>query len=292
MRVAITGGTGFVGSHLATRLRAEGVEVVALSRMSPIDFAGCDAIAHCAGINREIGEQTYERVHVELTRDVIDAAKRAGVRRIVFLSFLRARPDCGSAYHESKWEAEELVRASGLDFTVIKSGMIYGRGDHMLDHISHALHTFPAFLKVGLAEKPIRPVAIDDMVEVLRAALVDGRLSRQTVRVVGAEELLLSEAVRRVARVIGVRPLILPAPLFVHRLLAHVFEWTMKVPLAAIAQVRILAEGVVEALPFASELPDDLQPRRRFTDEQIRAGLPEAGRFTLQDLRCLGVRRS
>jgi uncharacterized protein YbjT (DUF2867 family) len=208
------------------------------------------------------------------------------VRKIVFMSFLRARPDCGSAYHESKWASEELVRASGLDYTVVKAGMTYGRGDHMLDHLSHALHTFPLFLTVGFREKPVRPLAIDDLVEVLRAALVDGRLSRQTIAITGAEEMTLSEAVRRVARVVGAHPLMLPAPVWLHALLAHVWEWTMKVPLAAIAQVRILSEGVVEAAPFADVLPEDLLPRRRFTDEQIRAGLPAPGRFGLADLRC------
>jgi len=295
MRIAITGGTGFVGSHLAARLRAEGTEVVAIGRaVAAIDdaealtraFAGCDAVAHCAGINREIGAQTYARVHVEGTRAVVDAARRADVRKIVFMSFLRARPDCGSPYHESKWASEELVRGSGLDFTIVKAGMTYGRGDHMLDHLSHALHTFPLFLTVGFREKPVRPLAIDDLVEVLRAALIGGRLSRQTVAVTGAEEMTLSDAVRRVARVIGAGPLLLPAPVWLHALLAHVWEWTMKVPLAAIAQVRILSEGVVEPAPFADELPADLAPRRRFTDEQIRAGLPEPGRFGLADLRC------
>lgn len=295
MRIAITGGSGFVGSHLATRLRAEGVEVVALGRaVAAIDdvdalagaFAGCDAVAHCAGINREIGQQTYARVHVEGTRAVVEAARRAGVRKIVFMSFLRARPDCGSPYHESKWASEELVRGSGLDFTVVKAGMTYGRGDHMLDHLSHALHTFPLFLTVGFREKPVRPLAIDDLVDVLRAALIDGRLSRQTIAITGAEEMTLSDAVRRVARVIGARPLLLPAPVWLHALLAHVWEWTMNVPLAAIAQVRILSEGVVEPAPFADKLPEDLAPRRRFTDAHIRAGLPAPGRFGLADLRC------
>jgi NADH dehydrogenase len=77
------------------------------------------------------------------------AAERAGVQRLALLSFLRARPDCGSAYHESKWAAEQIVRASGLDWTVLKPGMIYGRGDHMLDHLSRALHTFPVFVRLG-----------------------------------------------------------------------------------------------------------------------------------------------
>lgn len=300
MRIAITGGTGFVGSHLATRLQSEGVEVAAIGRrIAAIDdeealaraFAGCDAVAHCAGINREIGEQTYERVHVGGTRAVVEAARRAGVRKIVFMSFLRARPDCGSAYHESKWASEELVRNSGLDYTVVKAGMTYGRGDHMLDHLSHALHTFPIFLTVGFQEKPVRPLAIDDLVEVLRAALVDGRLSRQTVSITGAEEMMLSDAVRRVARVIDAHPLMFPAPVWLHELLAYVWEWTMTVPLAAKAQVRILSEGVVEPAPFADALPDDLLPRRRFTDDLIRAGLPAPGRFGLDDLRCLGRRR-
>jgi uncharacterized protein YbjT (DUF2867 family) len=295
MRIAITGGTGFVGSHLAARLRAEGTEVVAIGRgIAAIDdvqaleraFEGCDAVAHCAGINREIGTQTYDRVHTAGTRAVVDAARRAGVRKIVFMSFLRARPDCGSRYHQSKWASEELVRGSGLDFTIVKAGMTYGRGDHMLDHLSHALHTFPIFLSVGFRERPVRPLAIEDLVAVLRAALVDGRLSRQTVSVTGAEEMLLSDAVRRVARVIGVHPLMLPAPVWMHAMLARVWEWTMKVPLAAIAQVRILSEGVVEAAPFADALPDDLLPWRRFTDDQIRAGLPAPGRFGLSHLRC------
>jgi uncharacterized protein YbjT (DUF2867 family) len=182
------------------------------------------------------------------------------------------------------------VRESGLDFTILKSGMIYGRGDHMLDHLSRSLMTMPLFLKVGMREQPIRPVAIDDLVEILRASLVDGRLTRSTVGVTGAEQLLLSEAVRRVARVMGRRVWILPAPLWLHFALARAFERTMKVPLVAVAQARILAEGVVEAAPQAGALPADLRPRRPFTDARIRAGLPDPERFSLRDLRgCRGA---
>lgn len=82
---------------------------------------------------------------------VIEAAKRAGVRKIFLLSFLRARPDCGSSYHESKWASEELIRASGLDYTILKAGMIYGRGDHLVDHLSHTAYTFRVFPRWGFA---------------------------------------------------------------------------------------------------------------------------------------------
>lgn len=301
MRIAITGATGFVGSHLATRLESEGHELVLIARrrrhddsrivatdLSDVEiltksFAGCDAVAHCAGINRELGQQTYERVHVEGTRNVVGAARTANVKKIVLMSFLRARPNCGSGYHESKWAAEEIVRDSGLDYTVIKAGVIYGRGDHMLDHLSHALHTFPIFGLVGLKEKSVRPLAIEDMVHVMRAALIDRRMKRQTIALLGPEEIYLSEAVRRVAEVVGKQPLMVPMPVVCHQVMARFFEWTMKIPLASIAQIRILSEGVVEPATPVVPLPYDLVPTRRFTAEQIRSGLPHPRPFGIGD---------
>ncbi|MFN2513645.1 MAG: NAD(P)H-binding protein [Pyrinomonadaceae bacterium] len=292
MRIAVTGGTGFIGRNLTRRLILEGHEVVLLARGenagSKVDsaenitfvasdlsdqqvllhaFSGCDAVAHCAGINREIGNQSYRRVHVEGTQNVLSAAKQTGIKKIGLMSFLRARPNCGSPYHESKWAAEELVRNSGLDYTIIKAGMVYGRGDHMLDHLSHSLHTFPMFATVGLKEKLIRPLAVEDLVEILRASLVKGRLSRQTVAVTGAEEIYLSEAVRRVARLSGKKVLVVPAPVWFHYILAAFWELTMKVPLVARAQVRMLSEGVLEPAVPCDQLPSDLLPTRRFTDE-------------------------
>jgi NADH dehydrogenase len=307
MKIAITGGTGFIGRHLAERLVKERHGVVLIARahrseagpentvfvacdLSNVDslaqaFSGCDAIAHCAGINREIGDQTYRRVHIDGTANVVEAARKAGVRKIVLMSFLRARPGCGSPYHESKWVAEELVRNSGLDHTIVKSGMVYGHGDHMLDHLSHSFFTFPLLATVGFRQKAIRPLAIGDLVEVLRAA-VDGRLSRQTVALTGAEELSLSDAARRVAKVLGRRIVVVPAPVWFHYLLAEIFEWTMRIPLVARAQVRILSEGVVEPATPCDPLPADLAPSRHFTEEQIRSGLPKPGPFGIGDLRC------
>jgi uncharacterized protein YbjT (DUF2867 family) len=318
MKVAITGGTGFVGRHVARQLLVEGHEVVLIARgvdrrdaslhravgvhvaaMSLDDesalagaMKGCDAVVHCAGINRELAGQTYARVHVLVTKNVVAAAREAGVGKLVMVSFLRARPNCGSGYHESKWAAEEIVRGSGLDFTIVKAGVIYGRGDHMLDHLSHAFHTFPIFPLVGLKDQPVRPLAVEDLVRVLLAALTDSRLSGATVAATGPEQLTLREAVGRVASVVGRTPPMFPLPVWCHKVLAHLFELTMRVPLVSSAQVRILSEGIVEPLPFASTLPPDLAPRLAFTDEQIRAGLPPAGRFTRGDLRCCASARS
>lgn len=295
MRVAITGGTGFVGRHLAERF--ESTEVVSISRRTGVAvddvdalaaaFSGCDVVAHCAGINREVDDQTYDRVHVRGTEAVLTAARRAGVPKVVMLSFLRARPDCGSPYHESKWAAEQAVRGSGLDFTILKAGMIYGRGDHLVDHLSRTVQTVPIFATVGVRERPIRPVPVDELVDILEAA-VRGRLSRQTVAVTGAEQLMLSDAVRRVARVVGRRVLVIPAPVWTLRILGRVTESTMRVPLVSTAQVRMLAEGVVSVAPTGDPLPDDLRPELLFTEDQIRRSLPEPGGFGLRDLRIRG----
>jgi NADH dehydrogenase len=311
VKVAITGGTGFVGRHLAAELSAHGHDVVLVARgvdrrdeatrdlprtmfvrASLSDeaglreaFDGCDAVAHCAGINREIGRQTYRTVHVEGTRTVVAAALAGGVRRIAMLSFLRARPGCGSGYHESKWAAEEAVRSSGLDWTVLKSGVIYGRGDHMLDHLSRALHTFPVFATVGLRDRALRPVSVVDIARILESALIDGTLVRRTIAVLGPDELTLGEAVRRVASVVGRRPLIVRLPVLVHLGLAWLAEELMTIPFISIAQVRILAEGVIEPLPFGDDPPAALVPTTLFDADSIRAGLPAPGGFSRRDLR-------
>jgi NADH dehydrogenase len=250
-------------------------------------FAGYDAVAHLAGINRERGSQTYQHVHVEGTANVVVAAKRAGVRRIAMLSFLRARPDCGSAYHESKWAAEQIVLNCGIPHTILKSGVIFGRGDHLLDHLSHALFTLPLFATVGLHQPPLRPIAVCDVAEILRAALVDERLTNQTVAVLGPETLTMRQVVKRVAAACGRRAFVFPMPVALHGLLGVMVEAVMKVPLMSRAQVRMLAEGLCQPAPTPIEdLPGDLAPTTPFSIEEIHRGLPDPGPFRRSHFAC------
>jgi NADH dehydrogenase len=312
MRIAITGGTGFLGRHVARVLGSEGHELVLIARGHdqsdpairhlanvrfvplPLDnanalaraFGRCEVVVHCAGINREMGGQTYRRVHIEGTRHVVEAAQKTGARKLVLISFLRARPNCGSGYHESKWAAEEIVRASGLDYTILKCGVIYGPGDHMLNHLSRGFYTLPIFAFVGLTDRAIRPNAVEDVARIVKSSVVDNALGRKTVPVLGPEELTLRQAVRRVARVVGRRPLMFPLPVWFHYPLGWTLERLMTVPLVSVAQVRILSEGLAEPSPPCDPMPPDLAPRIPFSEEQIRKGLPPPGGFRLRDLRC------
>lgn len=313
VKIGITGGTGFMGTHLARRLAADSHEVVLISRgTSGPDpeliertetqfvtasvgdkqairdaFTDCDAVAHLAGINFERGAQTYETVHVQGTENIVAASNDVGVSKVILSSFLRARPGCGSAYHESKWQAEEIVRRSGLDYTVFKAGVTYGRGDHLLNHVSRALLTVPVFGLIGFKERRVRPLAIEDLVDCMVASVTEDRLSNKTIPVVGPEELTVEETVQRIGTVIGRDPIMVRLPLHMHYAGAWLLEHLMDVPVVSRAQVRILAEGVVEPAPKAvcDPLPQRLQPTQAFSEDRIEHGIGDRRPFDLNDLR-------
>jgi uncharacterized protein YbjT (DUF2867 family) len=311
MRVAVTGGTGFVGSHLCRELVRLGHEVVVISRgvdkrPAAIDTAltpdvtvvacdlgssdsldkalgGCSAVVHCAGINREHGSQTYQRVHVDATRYLLDAAEQNGVEKFVLVSFLRARPGTESPYHESKWQSEEIVRGSTLQWTVLKPGMMFGRGDGMLETLGRALATFPVFL--GLGKRTVRPVAVEDVVKIIVLAATTDQLDGETIPIVGPEELRFDDTVRIAARSLGKRVFVLPAPLFIHRLVARVAEITMQQPLVSTSQIAMLSEGISEGAQATGTLRADLRPVTPFSVETVRDKISKGPRYTLRDLK-------
>lgn len=302
MKIAITGGTGFIGKHLARDLVQQGHQVVLVARglysrdissqslenttFVKLDtkdtegleqaFAGCEAVAHCAGTSVEDSSQTFHQVHVEGTRSAVSAAQLAGVKKFVLVSFLNVRPGTRSAYYTTKWQGEEIVRQSGLNYTILKAGLIYGQGDHLIHNLANLFRKLPVFATVGIREQTIRPVAAEDLVRIIRTVLMqEDLLSRQTVAILGPEEYPFSTAARRIAKVMG-KPflLILPFPIIFQRLLAWFSERFMSKPLVTAAQVQMLADGISKPLSDSRPLPDDLKPSAVFNEEQIRKGLP------------------
>jgi len=299
MKIAITGGTGFIGRHLAHDLVSGGHDVILIARgqytrnAQPVEgatffaldandtdnltkaFEGCDAVVHCAGTSVEDSRQTFQRLHVEGTRSAVTAAERSGVKKFVLVSYLNVRPNVKSDYHTTKWQGEEIVRASKLNFTILKAGLVYGPGDHLLNNLSNLFRKLPIFAAVGLREKTVRLVAVEDLVNVIRVSLDENRFARQTVAVLGPEEFPFSQAARRIAKAMGKPSLIvLPFPVFFHRILAFFSERFMPKPLITRSQVQMLADGISQPTLESVPLPDELTPKTLFTEEQIRKGLP------------------
>jgi uncharacterized protein YbjT (DUF2867 family) len=147
--LAVTGGTGFVGGHLLRQALEQGYDVRALTRgwKPPEDeiawvdgaldrpetlvklCAGAEAVIHIAGAINAPSRAAFEAINVAGTAGMIDAARKAGVRRFVHISSLAAREPRLSAYGWSKAKSERLVAASGLDWTIVRPPAVYGPGD-------------------------------------------------------------------------------------------------------------------------------------------------------------------
>src|ERR1043166_2582456 len=119
--IAVVGGTGFLGRHVAQALEKAGHAVRALSRRTGFDalrpdpeaLKDCEAVVNLAGIKREERAQTFQAVHVDLVARIVEAMKAAGVQRLVHISVVVARPDPAPPDHPTKWKSEETLRATG-----------------------------------------------------------------------------------------------------------------------------------------------------------------------------------
>src|SRR5437870_8958073 len=186
--VALTGGTGFVGRHIAATLVARGhrvrvlardpararflsdrnVEVVAggLADRAPLDrlASGADALIHLVGIIVEQGAQTFTAVHVAGTQALLAAAGQADVRRFVHMSAVGARDEPGATpYHRTKRQAEQLVRDSGLSHAIFRPSIINGPESAPIQLLARLHCWSPAVPVFGDGRFPTQPIWVDDV---------------------------------------------------------------------------------------------------------------------------------
>jgi NADH dehydrogenase len=267
--ILVVGGTGFVGSHLIQRLRKDGVPVRAVVRsprkaqalndlgveVVPGDIAdkasleaaaaGVERIIHLVGIIQEAPGVTFRGVHVEGTRNLIEAAKKAGVRHFFYQSALGTRPGAKSEYHKTKWEAEELVRASGIPFTILRPSLIYGPGDQFTLRLSEMLKISPVMPVIGTGRSKIQPIYIDDVVTCIAKAVANDGFLNEIYEIGGPEQLTYEEVTGAIAGAMGIRRPMVHVPLFFIRPMARLLETVLPKPPVTTDQLIMLQEDNV-----------------------------------------------
>ena len=231
--VVVTGGTGFVGREICRRLAAQGVPVRAVARHTPAQalpdgvsffpadvtraislreaMDGAKAVIHTVGIIREKGDATFDRIHRHATAETIAAAHRARVPRFILVSALGARPTSASRYQQTKAAAEEIVRQSGLAFTVLRPSMVYGSGDQFTNFLAQWMRPPFSWLTGGFLGIPggdtvnLCPASVGEVAEAVVRSLGQERALGQTFDLAGPS-VSLKELALAIARAMGLRP--------------------------------------------------------------------------------------
>ncbi len=268
MRVFLTGATGFVGGHVLQRLVAEGHTVRALVRdpqkvqiqqsaqvqLVPGDIVSgdgmdagmqdCHAVIHLVGIIAETRDATFERIHHQGTRNVVEAAKRNQIGRFVQMSALGVRADGVSEYQTSKWKGEEAVRQSGIPFCILRPSLIFGPGSGFVRQMLDVMRKAPLLRPVPGDGKPLfRPVSVEDVAACFAQALTNPAATNQTIDLGGADELSLNEVLAEIAGCAGVRKPAIHVPLPLMFLGAALAQTLLPNPPVTVGQLRMLREG-------------------------------------------------
>lgn len=235
--ILVTGGTGFIGQHLIRRLVTEGREVRTLIRPSPRSpqlppgvavqaaisslhderglraaLVGVDTVFHLAGVNMSDAGADPHETEVQGTRELLEAAQDAGVRHILFVSHLGA--DRAAAYPllKAKGIAEERIRNSGIPYTILRSGLVFGPRDHFTTTLARLMAISPGIFPVpGDGHALVQPIWVDDLVSALVWSLEEESLRNKLFEVGGPEHLSIEEVMQRVNRVAGLHRRLLNA---------------------------------------------------------------------------------
>jgi nucleoside-diphosphate-sugar epimerase len=244
VRIALTGGTGFIGSHLVEVALTEGHQIAALTRREQpprenVDWIagdlqerealrrlvdGADAIIHVAGTINAPNAAGFDKGNVQGTLAMLAAATAGGVRRFVHVSSLAAREPKLSLYGGSKAKAEELVHSSGLDWAIVRPPAVYGPGD------KETLELF-RMAKLGLMLMPpkgrVSVIHADDLARLLLALAGSTALSNILVEADDGKPGGWShrEFARALAAAVGTKPAIVSSPGILLRAAAHLDQW-------------------------------------------------------------------
>ncbi|HZQ10541.1 MAG TPA: complex I NDUFA9 subunit family protein [Anaerolineae bacterium] len=302
MNILITGISGFVGSHLAARLVAEGHTVRGLVRWTdarghlapqvnaelvvgditkletlPRAMVGMDAVVHLVAIPYERGKATYEAINAQGTRNVVQAAQVSGVKRFVHQSALAADSQSPYAYLKSKGEGEDAVRASSMDWTIFRPSVLVGPEDEFANALARWLVITPlVFPLVGDGQARFQPLWIEDMVTMMSAVLNRPDTSEQTYEVGGPEYLTYEAMVKQILVALQRNRLLIKVPIPLMRPIIKVMEVVLPKPPATTSLLDLLnvdntttLDGVQRNFGFPPRrFADVISDMRRYTFSQ------------------------
>lgn len=232
MTVLVTGASGFVGRHICAELvkvghpvrglvrqvpvrknRVEGVEyirgvdVADVVTLTPEMFKDADAIIHLVGIIAEVKRrgQTFQRIHVEGTRNVVDEAKRAGFDgRLVYMSAIGSALNAPAEYSRTKYQAERIVIGSEFPYTIFRPSLVIGPDGEFVAQMKDLVLRRGPFIPVpGPGFNLFQPVWIDDLVQCVAKSLVMGETINQIYETGGATQLSFNELLKGFAKSLG-----------------------------------------------------------------------------------------
>ncbi len=249
--ICLIGGSGFVGTELATHLARQGKNIRVLSRdlrkmkslrvvptvdvmqVDPHDRAaltealrGQDVVINLVGIlNTSIGKGgTFEEAHVGLAENIIAAARQTGITRVVQMSSLHADAEKGpSEYLRSKGKAANLLQESGLPLTIFCPSVIFGNGDGLFTRFANLLRAMP-FMPLACADARFAPVYVGDVAREITQAIDDPSSIGASINLCGPETFTLREIVEYTAEVLEINRKIIALPNGIAKIQAMVME--------------------------------------------------------------------
>jgi len=274
-RIAITGGTGFVGIHTTKALLKAGHEVRLVARGTRSGprpegaqlvrgdvvsgkglteaLAGCDAVVHLVAIIREAKGQTFDKVNADGAAKVAAAARESGVGHIVHLSAIGADPDPAYHYLESKWQGEEYVRGSGVPYTILRSSLIFGPGDGFFTLLTKMIRLQPVVPVVGDGRALFQPIAISDVARIITECIERGPSHRIT-EIGGPEHMTYEGIIDTIKQRLGVMRLKVHVPVLAMMPLAFLMERVLPRPPVTPEQLKMLRKHNItrrDAVPVA-----------------------------------------
>jgi uncharacterized protein YbjT (DUF2867 family) len=247
--ILVTGGTGFVGSHIVNALADADKDVRILERKpgswqeagvrcreavqgdmtDPESLrravAGCDTVVHLVAIRQGKPEQ-FQRVMSEGTRDLVAAAKEAGVRRLVLISALGTTDETKDLlpYYRAKWDMEQTVKGSGLDHVIFRPSFIFAREGGILPTFRRLAKLMPVTPIPGSGTQRIQPIWIDDLVAYFVKAIDLDAATNRLFEVGGPDKVTWNELWERLKQALGTRRPSVHVPMGVMRAQAVVLE--------------------------------------------------------------------